>query len=274
MTETQSKLISYAEIFQIAATHFYGDPSLIEFITDENNENEPPEMLRKKSLDARVRLSLLHSKHAEAVKSIPSAIDAETRVGFEYRRDELQAEIHAALQNWHSEPQLRDYEKRFEKQKSAAIVMERISNACTEGEITLFLNSRSNPLPAGVLSQASGARFLPKESVVECEINGETRSGIVCGDRKEVEKWLVNEDVAAGIYDTPEKRERACAARYEARLLDPATASCSKEEHYIAIEAAIPGLLRKEFESVRRGLGSKFPHIKNPGRRPNLPAEA
>jgi hypothetical protein len=127
-------------------------------------------------------------------------------------------------------------------------------------------------LPARVLSQAPGARFLPEESVVECEIEGEIRWGIVFGDEIAVREWLFEEDVIAGVYDTADKRKRKCAELLEARLSDPLTRYRPKEEHFIVIKAIIPGLLWKEFAPVRRALGPKFPHILKPGRRSNSPA--
>jgi hypothetical protein len=272
MTESQSKIISYAEIFQIAATHFFGDPGLIEFIPDKNNENEPPEMLRKKSLEANIRHSLLLAKHQETVDSLRSENDAEAQDRLKKRRDELQAQIQETGPHIQSEPQLREHENRFEKQNRAAFVRAIISNACADGKIPLFLNSELR-LPPNILARESGVRFLPKESIVEWEIDGEFRPGIVYGDEIAVKEWLLEEGVIAGVYDTADKRKRKCAELLEARLSNPLTRNCSKEEHLIAIKAVIPELLRKEFESVRRALGPKFSFMMKPGRRPNLPAE-
>jgi hypothetical protein len=272
VTESPQKLIPFAKLFEIAAIHIFDDPSLIEFIPDGNNAIASPDILRKTSADAAIQLSLLHSKHDEIMKLPASEMDAETRIAHEKERDALQEKISATLQKWILEALLRDYEERFEKRNRAAIVAEKLLNTCAEGKISLFLNSETK-LPPTILSRNSGARFLPKESILECEIDGEIRSGIVCGDENEVREWLAGEDVAAGVYDTREKRQRKCAELYEARLLDPKTCNCPADEHFTAIKEVIQGLLRKEFYAVRDRLAQKFPHINKPGRRPKTHPE-
>lgn len=273
MRNSETKLIPFAKIFEISAIHIFDDPSLVEFIPDVNNTIASPENMRKKSQEAAIQLSLLHSKHAEIMKALATETDSEAREDLECRRDGFQAEIRATLEKWMSEGQLLDYEMRFEKRSRASIVFERLLNACAEEKIALFLNSETK-LPSAILSRGSGARFLPKESILEYKIDGEIRSGIVCGDANEVREWLIGEDIVAGVFDTPEKRKRKCTALYEARLNAPQTCKCSKEGHFIAIKAVVPGLLKAEFESVRRALAVKIPSLTAPGRRPKPRPEA
>lgn len=273
MSELQSKLISYAEIFRIAATHIYGDPSLIEFIPDENNEIIPPKLLRKKSLEAKVRLSLLHAKHKETVDSLRSENDAEARDRLRKRRDELQAQIHETGPHIQSEPQLREYENRFEKQNHAAFVRAIISNACADGKIPLFLNSEIR-LPQNILAPGSSARFLPKESILECEIDGEWTFGIVGGDEEEVRQQFKGKAAMKPVSDNPQSRREKCEELLTARLDVPETHLCTKAEHLMAIKPAVPGLLQKEFDWVRRKLSSKYPILTARGRRPKTRPKA
>jgi hypothetical protein len=244
----------------------------VEFIRDGNTEIASPENLRKQSREAGIQLSLLDSKHAEIIKALTTETDSDERKALEFRRDGFQAEICATLQKWIPEGQLREYEMQFEKRYRAAIVLEKLLNACAEEKIALFLNSKTK-LPPSILSRDTGARFLPKESILECEIDGEIRSGIICGDEKDVREWLIGEDIVAGVYDTREKRERKCAELYDARLLDPKTRDCSKDENFAAMKEVIPDLLRREFDAVRDRLAFKYPHVKKGGRRPKTSAE-
>ena len=272
MTESPQKLIPFAKIFEIAAIHIFGDPSLLEFIPDEKSVVVSPENMRKTSQEAAIQLPLLRSKHAEIKKALAAETDPGARLPLESQRDKLQAEIHATLQMWVPEPLLREYAERYEKTQRASIILEKLHIACAGGKIALFLNSAIE-LSRDIFSRASGVRFLPKDSILECEVDGETLSGIVFGDEKEVREWLDGEVVIAGIYDTRQKRERKCAEIYEARLLDPKTSNCSKDEHFAALREVIPGLLRKEFDAVRDRLAPKFPLTKKPGRRPKTHAE-
>lgn len=272
MSESPQKLIPFAKIFEIAAIHIFGDPSLLEFIPDEKSLLVSPENMRKKSQEAAIQLSLLRSKHAEIKKALAAETDLEARLPLESQRDKLQAEIHATLQIWVPEPLLRDYAERYEKAQRASIILEKLHIACAGGKIALFLNSAIE-LPRDIISRTTGVRFLPKDSILKCEIDGETRSGIVFGDENETREWLACEDIAAGIYSTPDNRKKACAAQYEARILDPLTCNCTKEEHFIALKTRITGLRRKEFDSVHRSLARKHTQISEGGRPRKTPTQ-
>lgn len=258
-------MITFFEAFQRAAKHFYDALNLTDYIEDTESEIFSPEEARKKAFENELQIRILGEEYKAVCKEMRETTEKAKKEELNETLERLYSEIDALQSELLSKAELDEYEKRYIAKKNMFALRDKIFRAVSDGEI-VFRLSDGHPLSIENLSDRAHGRFYLIESMGEFLIDKEKHRGRVVVSEKAFSKWLVAQDVEDGKLDTPEKRMIRAKQVYRMRLEDERYKFLPKEDHFCALSAAIPGLLKREFEAIRRSLESEFPFITKPGR--------
>ena len=257
--------ITYFEAIRRAAIHFYDAPGITKYIEDAKGEMRSPEEARKYAIENALQMRILREEYQDVYNELQKASEHNEIECFRKKLEHLDSKIAFHLKEWTSEADLDAYEQQYILKKKKAALMEKITRAVRDRKLTFNLTT-GECISIENLTDPEHGQFFPAESMGEFLIAGQTLRGIVVVDERKFTVWLTAQDVEEGRFDTPEKRIMRAKQLYRARLLDERFKHLSKIKHFSALLEAIPGLQRKEFESVRRFLETEFPFITKPGR--------